>query len=269
MENEFPIAFLPLLCAHLLADFLFQTDKMVQNKHRIRVLLLHSGIAAGSAALLYNPPGSWVWLVLGITWVAHFLTDAFKTFFRWNSVGGFLFDQAAHIGVAAVLAWWLISSDIPPGWGYPDDLYPMFLLFISAVLVQTRGIGFLLMTVLRPWTEEIEKHAAEATEAERPPTGGLTRGGMWIGWLERTLILIFVCAGSLPAAGFVITAKSILRFPDMNRPTDTSYGRMVNEYIIIGTLASFTLGLINAYSFRWLYHLLFWVQPLSPFDFPL
>jgi hypothetical protein len=62
---------------------------------------------------------------------------------------------------------------------------------------------------------------------------GLPRGGLTIGWLERGLIFILVLAGSPEAIGFLIAAKSVLRFGAV------AEDRAASEYVIIGTLASF------------------------------
>ena len=69
---------------------------------------------------------------------------------------------------------------------------------------------------------------------EQPPTqDGLPRGGRTIGYLERLLIFLLVMAGQFSAIGFLVTAKSILRFGTV------SNDREATEYVIIGTLASF------------------------------
>ena len=73
-----------------------------------------------------------------------------------------------------------------------------------------------------------------------------------IGQLERALILLFVLVGEPAAIGFLIAAKSVLRFGEVKEPRN----RMEAEYIIIGTLASFLFGLLVAYPTRYLLSLL-------------
>ena len=67
---------------------------------------------------------------------------------------------------------------------------------------------------------------------------GLDRAGLWIGRLERTLILTFVLVWRFEAIGLLIAAKSILRFGDASSPGR----RKETEYILIGTLVSFALA---------------------------
>ncbi|MGC9455494.1 MAG: hypothetical protein ACP5HU_11625 [Phycisphaerae bacterium] len=76
---------------------------------------------------------------------------------------------------------------------------------------------------------------------EELTAGGLEEGGLWIGRLERALVLTFVLMGQYQAIGFVIVAKSILRFGEVSpsRPG----GRKMAEYVLIGTMLSLLLAL--------------------------
>ena len=62
---------------------------------------------------------------------------------------------------------------------------------------------------------------------------GLRDGGRQIGLLERGLIFLLVLANQPIGIGFLIAAKSILRYGTANRDQRSA------EYVIIGTLASF------------------------------
>lgn len=68
----------------------------------------------------------------------------------------------------------------------------------------------------------------------------LANAGRLIGNLERFLVLTLVILNQFEAIGFLIAAKSILRYKE-NDTTKT-------EYVLIGTMASFaiaiTLGII-------------------------
>ncbi len=66
---------------------------------------------------------------------------------------------------------------------------------------------------------------------------GLKNGGKLIGQLERLLILILIYIGQPIGIGFLIAAKSILRFEEAKK-------HKVAEYVIIGTLLSFTLAIM-------------------------
>ncbi|MEP3480680.1 MAG: DUF3307 domain-containing protein [Fuerstiella sp.] len=71
---------------------------------------------------------------------------------------------------------------------------------------------------------------------------GLPSGGRYIGWLERSLVLLFVLSGYPQGIGFLIAAKSILRFGDIKN----WHQRAATEYVIIGTFLSFAWAMVIA-----------------------
>ena len=68
------------------------------------------------------------------------------------------------------------------------------------------------------------------------PTVELENAGKLIGILERILVLTFVIIGKLEVIGFLIAAKSLLRYKD----TDT----IKTEYVLIGTMLSFGIAML-------------------------
>jgi len=64
----------------------------------------------------------------------------------------------------------------------------------------------------------------------------LLKAGRIIGALERILFLIFIVHNRYDAAGFLIAAKSILRFKE----TETAK----TEYLLIGSLLSFLIAVL-------------------------
>jgi hypothetical protein len=64
------------------------------------------------------------------------------------------------------------------------------------------------------------------------------KAGRWIGALERLLIYVLMLIGAAAAAGLVVAAKSILRFPEISgKPAAID-----PEYVLIGSLASWLLA---------------------------
>lgn len=63
----------------------------------------------------------------------------------------------------------------------------------------------------------------------------LENAGKLIGTLERILVLTLVILNQYEAIGFLIAAKSILRYKE-NDTTKT-------EYVLIGTMASFAIAM--------------------------
>lgn len=224
MTPDMLATFTALLVAHVLADFLFQTRWMVKNKRNPLVLLLHAGIVL---ALSLAALGGWSPWVLALA-AAHLVIDAVKTWGRWNGLGAFLGDQAAHLVSLGVLAWWMPGLWQAGAWAALPWLLPVFA-GLAGLLVTTRAGGFAVGFLMAPWGD-----------VELPK--GLENGGWLIGLLERGLIFLFVLSGQPAGIGFLIAAKSVLRFDT------TSKDQRAGEYVIIGTLASFGWALAASYA---------------------
>ncbi len=222
-----------LLFAHILADFLLQTSWMVAHKRNLLVLLLHALIVA---ALSYGALGfTGHWVVLAIT-ASHLLFDAVKTYWPANGWRAFLLDQALHgvvILIAATQFPNLYSSGLwqdygmlgsPPAWlaripeGWVATL-PLIMLLTAGLVLATRAGGFFIGAFMKPL-------AVGAPE-------GLPKAGAIIGNLERGLAYLFILSGQPQNIGFLLAAKSVLRF------SSAKEDRAVSEYVIIGTLMSF------------------------------
>lgn len=213
--------FCALLTAHVLADFVFQTRWIANQKHRAEVLLLHGIIVLVTALALLGPPALPALVALA---VVHVGIDLIKTGSRRKDLGAFLLDQTAHLAsllALAVLSPTLWSQSplarLPAPW--PDGLLQACVL-VAGFIVATRAGGFAVGILM-------------SAPGWRPPSDGLADGGRIIGLLERGVIFILIVARQYDAIGFLIAAKSILRF------STVSESRAVSEYVIIGTLASF------------------------------
>lgn len=62
--------------------------------------------------------------------------------------------------------------------------------------------------------------------------------GRWIGRFERSLIVLLLIADAPTAVGLVVTAKSILRFPEITGDDPA----LRPEYVLVGSLASWAIG---------------------------
>jgi xanthine/uracil/vitamin C permease (AzgA family) len=102
---------------------------------------------------------------------------------------------------------------------------------IAAYLFVIFPAGFLIGKATRKWQNEI---------AETHKRNSLMDAGRYIGIFERILVLTFILTDNFSAIGFLIAAKSILRFSDKSE----SDARKQTEYVLIGTLMSFTLTIL-------------------------
>src|ERR1022692_4130098 len=98
---------LALITAHLLADFVFQSNKDVENKKKPAVLGKHALLAAGLSYLL---AGDWqAWPVPAVIGLTDLLINRGNAGLKQNSLRGFLVEQAAHLAGITVMAWLLLT----------------------------------------------------------------------------------------------------------------------------------------------------------------
>ncbi|HET7473689.1 MAG TPA: DUF3307 domain-containing protein [Candidatus Limnocylindrales bacterium] len=89
-----------------------------------------------------------------------------------------------------------------------------------------------------------DRPADRAQAAPLPGPVGLTaRVGATIGVLERLLIVVFVLTGTDAAIGFVVAAKTLARFRQLD-------DREFAEYYLLGTLASVAVAIVTALAGR-------------------
>jgi Protein of unknown function (DUF3307) len=223
--------FAALLFAHALADFIFQTSGMAQGKQARRPVpfALHIAIVAATATLAL---GTTAWLPIAALAAAHFLIDLAKTFAPAKRLWPFIADQTVHILAIAAISVWM-----PALWGtglwstaLPQmTALPSLMALAAGLILATRAGGFAVGLLMAPWA---------ALDLPK----GLANGGKLIGWMERGLIFLLVIVGQTGQIGFLIAAKSILRFETASKD------QQAGEYVIIGTLASFGWALAAAYA---------------------
>lgn len=69
---------------------------------------------------------------------------------------------------------------------------------------------------------------------------GLEGAGRLIGYLERAIVVTLVLYQAFGAIGFLVAAKSLLRFGELSTARD----KVQTEYVLVGTLASLALALL-------------------------
>jgi TM2 domain-containing membrane protein YozV len=221
-----------LLVAHLVADFPLQPDWMIRRKRHPAMLVLHGLVVVGTAALAL---GGWPVTVLLILVGTHLAMDAVKVYALGNSLGSFILDQAVHLAVIVALAAAYPGTFAQGAWAtLPGNLtaaYLVGLCLLGGTIASLMTGAIVIRKATEPFTHQLSGDIA-----------GLESGGAYIGWLERALVMLLILIGQPAGVGFLITAKSILRFGDVR---DSSQ-RKLTEYIIIGTFMSFGWGLAIA-----------------------
>lgn len=223
--------FCALLCAHVATDFLFQTRRMALAKagRAPGFLAAHLAILAvlSTAAIAPTDPAAAA-LPLAIVVLSHLAIDLAKSLAPQDRLWPFMADQGAHLAVLVLVAA-LWSGLWAAGYWAGVNWLPGVMVLLAGLVLATRAGGFAVGLLMRPWAD-----------VELPT--GLPQGGTLIGMLERGLIFILVLAGQPGGIGFLIAAKSVLRFEA------TSKDQRAGEYVIIGTLASFGWALAASYA---------------------
>ena len=223
--------FLSLLLAHVTGDFYLQNDKYCAQKEERKFkswfLYVHS-LIIGGVSWAVVPVCDFGFYALAFYALAiaisHFIIDAIKTYSPkglWN----FIIDQIAHLSILIIVALSFDTASELPIQSIDCNESFSIPMFILAVLLCIKPANILIKLVLKKY------QVGETQSCEN-----IKNAGALIGNLERILTIIFVIIGQYEAIGFIIVAKSILRFKD----TDTAK----TEYVLAGTFLSFGIALL-------------------------
>ena len=218
--------FLSLVLAHIIGDFYLQTDKSCEQKETRKIkswfLYVHA-ITIGLLSWVIVPScnfGLWALLIA----VSHFAIDAVKIHCP-KGLWSFVIDQLFHLGILSA-----ISNIYEPAKELPLQMIDCsasfsISLLILAILLCMKPANILIKLIL-------EKYQVGESES----CNNIKNAGALIGNLERILTIVFVLLGQFEAIGFIVAAKSILRFKD----TDTAK----TEYVLAGTFLSFGIAIL-------------------------
>jgi hypothetical protein len=196
--------FLTVSLAHLLGDFPLQTPSMVRAKHQgIRAYLAHGVIhllvlvfCVAAFIGLELVTSFWFWVAVCLYIAVHLGIDRAKqglvsTRKLADSASVFLLDQAAHVSTIIALAWFLLRPNWATlgaqlGWS-PATGEKVLEAGIVYVAVIFAG-GYLIRYLTRNLTAGIEKPGETAEQVRN--------AGMYIGWLERFLVVTAILVQS-------------------------------------------------------------------------
>jgi hypothetical protein len=249
------LVFTKLLLAHVLTDFVIQSNKWVDDKkeHGLKSKFFWLHIIL-SAVLTYIILMDWTnWIIPVFILITHGTIDYWKiTRERYldsrnnrknnnNKKGSeankyFFIDQLLHLTMI-IIAWLYITNNF-------SYLFPFIknfltdeksILIITAFIIIIWPVGIIVGKITQPFRREIDTYDS------------LSNAGNYIGITERILVLVFILLGHYSVIGFLIAGKSILR---IGRDNDEE-ARKKTEYVLIGTLMSFMsstlIGLLTIY----------------------
>lgn len=210
---------LALMVAHLLADYPLQNSWIITNKKKPLAMALH--VAVVFLLTLIALRGQLIPTL--IVAALHLGIDLIKTHLAPATLWAYIADQLAHFATLIGVLWMWPAL----GMLWPDTIpFLQYLLTITAGLILcVQAGGPAIGLLMRDYAVEIPN--------------SLPKAGKLIGQLERGVIFLLVIAGYPAGVGFLIAAKSILRFDKDPR---------ASEYIIIGTLASFGWALLVSFA---------------------
>jgi hypothetical protein len=240
---------LSILLGHLLADFVFQSNRLVERKRRGSVLAycIHGLIHyfAVIVTLGFLVPGSILSVrahlaVLGLTLV-HLLIDLAKIRLAAKHVihdgaWSYSLDQLFHLIAITVAACVLspsgslaaIQSLLSNVRNASASLIAVPIVYIVVIF----GGGYFIRFVTKRLAENAGDRSSATSSAQ------LQNAGLYIGWLERFLVITALLLQSPAMIGLIFTAKSIARYPELKT-------ERFAEYFLIGTLLSLSIAMVG------------------------
>jgi hypothetical protein len=237
---------LTLSLGHLLTDFVFQTNALVQQKKSGRPAgyVKHGVIYFVCAVVLtglFVPVIAYSWrflaVVLGLT-LLHLAIDVSKIRLARRTplaegTAAFVVDQGMHFLTIVVAACWITRVEpvgiLLQGLNRLQTPSNRVLLAMVVYVGVIFGGGYLIRFMTRPLLKHLQTGESRAE---------LSNAGMYIGWLERFLVMTALFLHSPATAGLILAAKSIARYPEFKR-------EQFAEYFLIGTLLSISAATVG------------------------
>jgi len=240
-----------IILAHVLADFSFQSNTISQKKQKQKKYMgLHLLIVFLISLILVLPYLRLkLLLILFIITLSHGIIDYIKIYGLKlnNSTDGkynleiFLLDQVLHILVIGFFIPSLQRIELVPWFcelhEYLLTNYTLFetvdknmvgyiALVLAIIVFNFKGSTIIIRSVLKRYKSDLRKNGDK---------------GEAIGNLERLLVISFVFLKNYSLVGLLFTAKSLIRFKDIETNDQDDFV----EYYLIGSFISIFLGIIS------------------------
>lgn len=233
---DFNKLFILQIIAHVLADFIFQTNEWSEDKKkngfRSKKLYWHVLIVF---VLSWVLSFEWNFFLFALMIsIPHLLIDGFKNKIRKFSLGEiqpfektiFFVDQVIHL-VTTSFAVIVFNSVLEINPVIPVPVSNHNLIIMLGYLICLKPSNVLIKEVFGLYNLTMEVKQGE----------DLLNAGKLIGNIERVLTLTLLLMGQYEAIGFIIAGKSILRYEGVKTAK--------TEYVLIGTLLSFGIAIIT------------------------
>ena len=217
------------ICAHLMADFVFQ-PQWLSNKKTEKLFslyhILHIAVVWVFAFVFSMDMGFWI--AASLIALLHLMIDVIKCRLmrKWQSKNFFFTDQFIHV---AVIIFVVLAYNHYAGINMLYDITPHTAAVIAAFVLNAKPGNIIIKNLFDVFSIQV------ATDHTQAISEGLPNAGKIIGIVERFIALALIIMGQYAAVGLIVAAKSILRFQDP----------LKNEYVLIGTLLSFGIAIIS------------------------
>ena len=230
---------LKFLLAHFLGDFVFQNKKMVLNKNKPLYFVAHILIHTLLLCMFLFNDNMWYAIIFVVFFHALFDWMKLKLSKKIKPPVLFIVDQVLHIITIVVAFLWFSTLTIT--FDFLNNKF--FWLFLIALVLVTQVTAVFIRIILSPYQDH-----KKVNENSLQITGKiLFNAGKYIGILERLFIFGFVVANFWEGIGFLLAAKSIFRFGDLNNAKE----RHLTEYVLIGTFLSFGCAILIGLIFNY------------------
>ena len=218
-----------LIGAYLIVEFALCNGGDTNEKPSLKARNALTHAAFGY--LLLQEWAKW-WVPLFIL-IVHLIIGSVP-WLRRKTARSYVAYQSAHVLSLMLLGWichrFAGINEFSGVWYKP-------IIILAGFIATVRGIAGYIERFVAPLIMEFEKDDSSRFD-------GLRNGGKLIGELERSLIFLLVFIDQPMGIGFLVAAKSILRFEEAKN-------QKLAEYVLIGTLLSFLLAIVMAMLTKW------------------
>ena len=229
---------LGLLLAHIISDFYCQTDESCKKKREWHCCewIIHGGCVFGLSFLAILAPHHWVGALVAalIVTALHLLIDVIKVKYEISrqgeergSIWPFVIDQVLHFIVIFVTTV-ILFNVLQDYHCWMEIIDTRILLIILVFLAVAKPANTFIRICLK---------SAKINIGDELANDDTFHSGRIIGTCERFLIVLFVILTQYEAIGFLVAAKSILRFSSTQESKKS-------EYVLAGTLLSIAIAIV-------------------------
>lgn len=266
---------------HVISDFLLQTNDMVELRNDYSIYKsifgngIHSLIVFFITGLFLAPfvkLNSQYFVYCLLIAVFHFIIDFSKSrLIKRNTskeVILFAVDQILHI-VTIFILWYLFDLSLSYSWvnaflncsktqllrqyfhiSINIRLLSNIIVFLIIYIYITRGADLFIDKLLSTFRYNRKFSANNYTDyieraiMERVSDKNSILRSKYIGYIERTIVFFLVICNQIPSITLLLTAKSIARYPKLDKD-----GRFAEEFLV-GTLTSIFIAIIGGVIFK-------------------